>query len=251
MQHSTIPKNVRATFVVLVAGLALAGCVSVPNIALRPTPAQPIKRIALLQTPDPVPRNVGVIDLGGPAMMFGAVGGLIQGGVNYSHSKKFAAMLEKHPALSKLMMADVERSLTEDGYVVTVIKPQTPKPAADREKHGGSGTPIDADAVLFVQFGNVGYISGGFSLHYEPTVLVKAQLVDEQTKKYLYSRTFCVGFKMKIRHAVMLPADPQFRFSSFDDLMAHADKAVTGLDRCAQLAADRIGSDLRPGGPST
>ena len=82
-------------------------------------------------------------------------------------------------------------------------------------------------------------------MHYEPSVLVKARLLDAKTKKDIYFKTFCVGYKMKIENAVMLPADTRFRFGSFDDLMAHADEAVAGLVSCEELTANRIGWDLR------
>jgi hypothetical protein len=49
---------------------------------------------------------------------------------------------------------------------------------------------------------------------------------------------------MKVENAVQLPADPKYRFNSFDDLMAHVDGAVDGLVDCEKIAAMRMGSDL-------
>ena len=231
--------------VAALVSVAMAGCASVPNIEMLHASAAPIKRIALLQTLSPVPQRVLVMNMGGAAMAFGAVGGLIQGGVNADHSKQFAAILAKRPALSEEMMADVERSLKAVGYDVMVVRDQAPKQAADGKGDDYSGVHVDADAILSVWFGVVGYVSGGFSVHYEPSVLVKARLLDAKTKKDIYFKTFCVGYKMKIENAVMLPADTRFRFGSFDDLMAHADEAVAGLVSCEELTANRIGWDLR------
>jgi hypothetical protein len=231
-------KTVTALF-----SLALAGCASVPNIEMQHASASSIKRIALLKTPPP--QNVLVMNMGGGAMAFGAVGGLIQGGVNADHSKQFAAVLAKYPALSETVMTEVERSLKADGYDVIVVRDQAPKLAADGKGDDYSAVHVDADAILSVWFGVVGYVSGGFSVHYEPSVLVKARLLDAKTKKDIYFKTFCVGYKMKIENAVMLPADTRFRFGSFDDLMAHAEEAVAGLVSCEELTANRIGWDLR------
>lgn len=234
-----------AVTVTALISLALAGCVSVPNIEMPHASASSIKRIALLKTPTPVPRNVLVMNMGGAAMAFGVVGGLVQGGTNANHSKQFAAVLAKYPSLSEEMMADVERSLKADGYDVTVVRDQAPKPSADGKGDDYSAVHVDADAILSVWFGVVGYVSGPYSAHYEPAVIVKARLLDAKTKRDLYFKTFCVGYKMKIENAVMIPADPQYRFGSFDDLMARADDAVAGLLSCEKLTADRIGWDLR------
>lgn len=125
------------------------------------------------------------------------------------------------------------------------IRDQAPKQAAGGNGDGYSGVHVDADAILSVWFGVVGYVSGPYSGHYEPSMLVKARLLDAKTKKDLYFKTFCVGYKMKIENAVMLPADTRFRFGSFDDLIARADDAVAGVVSCEDLTASRIGSDLR------
>jgi outer membrane lipoprotein SlyB len=235
-------KNVTALVVALLS-LALAGCVSVPNIEMQHTSAAPIRRIALLKTAPP--RNVQVMNIGGAAMAFGAIGGAIQGGVNADHAKQFAAILAKQPALSEKIMTDVESSLKADGYEVIVVRDQAPKVAADGKSDDYSGVHVDADAILSVWFGVVGYMSSPYSAHYEPWVLVKARLLDAKTKKDLYFKTFCVGYKPKIENAVMLPADSRFRFGSFDDLIAHSDDAIAGIVSCEKLTADRIGSDLR------
>jgi hypothetical protein len=75
-------------------------------------------------------------------------------------------------------------------------------------------------------------------------VVIKARLLDARTKQDIYFKTFCVGYKMKVENAVQLPADPKYRFNSFDDLMAHVDGAVDGLVDCEKIAAMRMGSDL-------
>ena len=237
-------KTITTPLVALIS-LALAGCVSVPNIEMSRASGSSIKQIALLQTPSVVPRNVLVMNMGGATMAFGAVGGLIQGGVNADHSKQFASILGKHPALSEKIMTDVERNLKADGYDVIVVRDQAPKLAADRKDDDYSGVHVDADAILAVWFGVVGYVSGPYSGHYEPSVLVKARLLDAKTKKDLYFKTFCVGYKMKIENAVMLPADPKYRYKSFDDIMAHTSDAAAGLVNCEEITAKQIGLDLK------
>jgi hypothetical protein len=128
---------------------------------------------------------------------------------------------------------------------VTVAGDQKPKLAADGKSDDYSDVHVDADAILSIWFGVVGYMSSPYSTHYEPWVLVKARLLDAKTKKDIYFKTFCVGYKMKIENVVALPADPKYRYGSFDDLMAHTDDAAAGLVNCEEMVAKQIGSDLK------
>jgi len=226
------------------AAALLSGCASVPNIEADKAAATQIKRIAVLGIHEPA--NVQVANLGGAAGAFGLVGGLIQGTTNADHSKQFAeALQQRKQSLSEPMLAAVTQSLKEDGFEVMVAADQKPKLAADGKSDDYSDVHVDADAILSVWFGVVGYMSSPYSTHYEPWVLVKARLLDAKTKKDIYFKTFCVGYKMKIENVVPLPADPKYRYGSFDDLMAHTGDAAAGLVDCGEIVAKRIGADLK------
>ncbi len=230
--------------VVSIAEVLLSGCASVPNIEADKAAATQIKRIAVLGIREPA--NVQVVNLGGAAGAFGLVGGLIQGSTNADHSKQFVeAMRQRKTSLSEPMLAAVTQSLKDDGIEVTVAVDQKPKLAADGKSDDYSDVRVEADAILSVWFGVVGYMSSPYSTHYEPWVLVKARLLDAKTKRDIYFKTFCVGYKMKIENVVPLPADPKYRYGSFDDLMVHTSDAVAGLVDCEEIAAKRIGADLR------
>ncbi len=226
------------------AVLLLTGCVSVPNIEADKAATTQIKRIAVLGIHEP--GNIQVANLGGGAMAFGAIGGLIQGVTNVDHSKQFVEVLKQQKqSLSEPLERAVTEALKADGFEVTVARDQKPKLAADGKSDDYSEVHVDADAILSVWFGVVGYMSAPNSTHYEPWVLIKARLLDAKTKKDIYFKTFCVGYKMKIENAVMLPADPKYRYKSFDDLMAHTSDAAAGLVNCEEIAAKQIGLDLK------
>jgi hypothetical protein len=246
MKHLEIEKLSRSMILGPLLCLVIAGCASVPNIEADKSTANQIKSIAVLAINQP--RNVQVANIGGAAGAFGLVGGLIQGGTNADHAKQFADVLNKQKApLGETMLAGVEQSLKDAGYAVTVIRDQKVKLGADGKSDDYSDVHVDDDAILSVWFTVVGYMSSPYSTHYEPWVVIKARLLEAKTKKDIYYKTFCVGYKMKIENAVMLPADGRYRYASFDDLMARVNDAIAGLVNCEEIAAKHIGQDLKRG----
>jgi len=226
------------------ATLLFSGCVSAPSVDVDRTAATHIKRIAIIGIPEPA--NIQVANIGGAAAGFGLVGGLIQGATNADHSKAFAVPLrQRKPTLSAEMLSAIKQSLEADGFEVTMALDQKPKLAADGKSDDYSEIHVDADAILAVWFGVMGYMSPPNSTHYQPWVFIKARLLDARTKSDIYYKSFCVGYEMKIKNAVMLPADEKYRYGSFDELMAHATEATTGLVDCEEVTAKRIGLDLK------
>lgn len=227
-----------------VLSLAWGGCVSVPNVDIDRSASTPIKRIAVLGVREPA--NIQVANLGGAAGAFGLIGGLVQGATNADHSKQFAAVLTQQKiSFSETLLSAVEKSLKEDGIDVTLARDQKPKLAADGKSDDYSDVHVEADAILSLWFGVIGYMSPPNSTHYQPWVLIKARLLDAKTKKDIYYKTFCIGYEMKIKNAVLLPADDKYRYSSFDELMAHANDASAGLVNCAGITAKQIGLDFK------
>ncbi len=244
MNHLKIEKPSKITALGVVLCLLIAGCASVPNIEVDRNAANQIKSIAVLAIHQP--HNVQVANIGGAAGAFGLVGGLIQGGTNADHSKQFVDVLNKQKTpLAETLLTALEQSVKEDGFDVSVERVQKVKVAADGKSDDYTDIHVDADAILSVWFAAVGYISPPNSTHYVPWVAIKARLLDAKTKKDIYYKTFCVGYEMKIEHAVMLPADHKYRYASFDELMAHINDAIAGLLSSEEIAAKRIGQDLK------
>jgi len=228
----------------VLAMLLLSGCASVQNIDADKGAVGTTKRIALLGIHEP--RNVAIVNIGGAAGAFGLIGGLIQGDANASHSKDFVAKLKQQKvSLSEPLLEVVTQALKNDGYEVTVVRDQKPKLAADGKSDDYSNVHVDADAILSVWFGVAGYMSSPYSTHYEPWVAVNARLLDAKTKRDIYRKTFCIGYKAKVENAVFLPADPKYRYKSFDDIMANFSDATAGLIDCGQIAATQIAQDLK------
>ncbi|MGH7996343.1 MAG: hypothetical protein ACREFX_08335, partial [Opitutaceae bacterium] len=159
------------------ATFALCGCVSVSNIGPNKTSVTRMKRVAVLAIREP--RTFQVVNFGGAASAFGAIGGLVQGLTNAEHSKSFlAAMHRRKVSMAKPMLAALERSLRRDGYEVSVDDAQQPKKASDGGSADFSGIHVDADSILIVRLVTVGYMSPPDSVHYEPWVLIQARMLD-------------------------------------------------------------------------
>lgn len=228
----------------MLAMFLFAGCASVPDVQVDKSVGAQIKSIAVLSIYQP--HNVQVANIGGAAGAFGLVGGLIQGGTNVDHSKQFVDVLNQQKTqFSEVLLEGIEQSLNNDGFDVSVERVQKVKIAADGKGDDYTDIHVDADAILAVWFAVVGYISPPSATHYEPWVVIKARLLDSKTKKDLYYKTFCVGYEMKMKNAVLLPAASRYRYASFDDLMVHINEAIEGLLNCEEIAAKRIGLDLK------
>lgn len=144
------------------------------------------------------------------------------------------------------MLADLVRAIGEDGFQESVERTQYPKKSADGKSDDYSAVQVGADAILCVWFGATGYTSSSLSIHYVPTLYVSARLIDAKTKQDIYFKVFCVGYKWHgLGNVVELDADPRYRYVSYDELMAKLDESFAGLVSCADVAAVRVGSDLR------
>lgn len=241
----TRPATSLPVLLAAIVGLLLGGCVSAPNVDLDAAHRSTLHRIALLGIPEPA--QVQVANIGGAAGAFGIIGGLAQAASNNEHAKGFtAALRQQHVAFAPQLAADLTRALEADGYVVVDAHDQHPKLAADRKSDDFSGIHVNADAILAVWYTAFGYVSQPMSTHYQPWIVVKARLLNARTKKDLYDKTFMVGWRLKIKNAIYVPADPKFQFKWYTDVMAHVTDAANGLLDSQALVANRIGADLKP-----
>jgi hypothetical protein len=224
--------------------LLLTGCVSAPNVDVDKAAASRIKRIAILAMPEPGQKEIVVWKMGGGAAL-GLIGALIEVETANKYSKQFASVLEKRVRpLSEGMLSNLADSLAKDGYQTVVVRGQWPKLTSDKKSADFTEVHVDADAILCVSLSVTGYVSRISSQYYEPWVVINAELVDARTRQALYRKTINVGCEFKIKNVVHIPADAQYRFESFDDLMLHVDYAIAGLENCDRSAAARIATDL-------
>jgi hypothetical protein len=79
-----------------------------------------VNSIAFLQVNEPHGENV--VNLGGGAVAFGLVGGLVQAGINVSHSNTYTQKVAEQKILFAPLASDgIISRLTTDGYQVVKL----------------------------------------------------------------------------------------------------------------------------------
>jgi len=227
----------------LVASLVFSGCASVPRVDPDKAALTSARSIALLRVQEP--RGVEVANPGGAAGAFGLIGGIVQGVNNSNRTEEFVSALhQRNRSLAAPLTARLAESLGKAGYQVTITD-QQPKPSADKKSDDFSAITVKEDLILLVWVGHTGYISEPSSLSYQPWILVTARALDARTKRDVYWKTFTVGWEMKIKQVVNIPADERYRFKSQPEIMERLDEAITGLIESHNLAAQAIVADLK------
>jgi hypothetical protein len=99
--------------------------------------------------------------------------------------------------------------------------------------------------MLLVWIDTAGFANSALSnlpyvTHYEPWLVVRARLLDAQTKRVLGRTDIQVGFKRPFFHLQHIPLEPKYKFGNFKDVQEHGDLAVQALIDAAGLAAQRV-----------
>lgn len=226
----------------MVLSLVFSGCASVPRVDPDKAALQSVRSIALLRVQEP--RAVEVANIGGTAGAFGMIGGIVQAVNNGNRTEEFvSALRQRNQSLAEPLTIKLRDLLQEAGYQVNVSD-QQPKPSTDKKSDDFSAITVTEDLILLVWIGRTGYISEPYSLSYEPWVFLTVRALDARTKRDVYWKSFTVGYNMKIKQAVNIPADARYRFKSHPEIMQRLDEAITGLIESHNLAAQAIVADL-------
>jgi len=102
------------------------------------------------------------------------------------------------------------------------------------------------DAVLRVYLNEVGMSSARFSRDYVPRVDLSAYLVRGETEESLYSETLYYGADATGSKASWsVPANPDHRWSSFNELVEHSQDVAQSYDHAVKALATRIAQNIR------
>jgi hypothetical protein len=234
------------TWILLVIVLSsLVSCASVPKQAFDKKDAAPVKRIALLQVAEP--NDYLVQNMGGAAMAFGLIGGLIAAADASSKSDLFTQKMKEQKLTLRGQMAQaIAERLNAQGYEVVYLSDQRPRVKEDKNADY-SQIKTDADAILDVWFTVVGYLSPQGSPDYQPWIGTVARLVAANDGSQLYFQSFNYGAKLGYSRDTIeyLPAESKYAYRSFDALMTNSDEAIQGLRQGIPPITTRIIEQLR------
>ena len=226
----------------LFATFLLASCASTPNISLEKTKTGPITTVALLRVTES--QYFQVQNLSGLSALGGAIGGAIAAAGQADRTKQFADAYNAGPTrLSASLVDDLQREFIASGKQVSYMADEFAKlkDKADDYSH----LQTDKDVILSVWFGAVGYVADGvIDAPYEPWMVVNVRLLQGKTKEILSQKTYTAGYKSKLDGAVFVPCAKDYRFDTFEKLMADFAGSVRALSECEKAIARQAVQDL-------
>lgn len=145
--------------------------------------------------------------------------------------------------MGRKLTAALVRQLAVQGYEAQVVEVASERPA--QSVIDESKLP-PTDAVLRVELNEVGMYSARFSRDYVPRVNLSAYLVRGETEDSLYSETLYYGADATNEKASWsVPANPDHRWSSFNELFEHPQEVARSYDHAVNALATRIAQNIR------
>lgn len=226
------------------AALVLSGCATTfPNQPLSPAVQSEVETIRVLPMRE---SEVSLRVFNHTGYSFGLIGAVI---VEMDMSRKQSWLQEQVEANGfdhvSLFKGDFDKHMEDQGY--EVIWPETVMETDDSEVRRSRwgfrrqyGTmPEDADAVLDMNFGFVGYAAAGSGsgAPYRPTAVVMFRLIDREGREVLGSEQVIYNNVFNSPEAITLEPDGHFVYEDFDALEKAEDDALEGLHLAMQEAA--------------
>lgn len=228
----------------LLVSILATGCATVERAPLSPEAKSRIKTVALVAVDEPEKYFLipGQMPAGSALYMFGALGGLVLGGIEASRAESAtneftAAVKPTHPDVARHWNDSIAESLQTKGYVVTRL-PRLSKKHGEKEL---DCTPMAGkfDAVLLTS------ISAGYAVEssVEPRVVALVRLASSNCTDTHFSDGYLYSAR-PIGEYTHIERDPKFAFASRDALMADPQTAKqalrTGLAEIARRAASAL-----------
>lgn len=239
-----VNRVVRALLTTLLCALLVA-CANPPKVALNAETKQSIRRVAIVDVPEPTSyyMHPGAAPGGAALYVFGALGGAILGAIEVSRyesaTAKFTSAVQPlNPGLSTVVLAQIEQGLTAKGY--QVIRVPAPPKTSDGKGYDLSKIEADHDAIL------VTTLSAGYAVDsgaVVPRISLSASLHPGQGGDKLFSDAYIYGTE-KLGEMVFIKSDRKYTLPSLDAVYTSTEVAVEGLRAGAEKVAQRFVADL-------
>lgn len=228
---------------VFTAFAALLGCAGT-NYQQYDAKRDPVHSIALLTVPNP--SQYQVVDWGGKASLFGAVGGVATQVSARTMSQAFtAAVKTARFDYGREMQATITERLRRAGFAVMQVS--VPRTAPEKPLSDYTNVPTaGADALLDIDARVVGYSSYNITdPELRPHIHVDVRLVSAKTKFVLYSEQILFGYHNPYLSATQLPSSKRYYYKTFNAVMANKSQAMQGLKSGMEAIADHIVARLK------
>ncbi len=223
----------------VVLGLVLGACASLPKQAFNKAANQDVKTIVVLEPAGQTEYEVA--NLGHAGMGFGLIGGLIAAADIQSKTNRFTALMkEREFTLASEFHSALVSELQNAGYSIKTQALKRPKPAW---LENYTALDQEADAYLDTDVRSGYYAASGAS-DYVPTVRSRVRLVKKATKDVLYQDFIAYGYENRFDRAVSIAAEQKYFFKDFAALEADADRALEGMRHGLPLVAKHIAENL-------
>lgn len=238
-----MPRIFRST-ISMVLILFLAACGSVPKMPFNEDAKKSTKTIAIVEASEPEQYFLRIKQLAGGSALyaFGALGGLILGGIeagraSNSNTEFNTALAPHNPKIAALWNEELLRAIESKGYAVTKL-PALPK-TADGRQVDCSMIQGKFDAVL------ISSITGGYSLisNAEPQVVAEAKLLSDSCQKTIYSESLAYGASQN-KTETFIERAVEFSFPSREDLFSNIPKASQALRTGTTELAKRVATEF-------
>ncbi|MEI7613977.1 MAG: hypothetical protein WCK63_13835 [Betaproteobacteria bacterium] len=227
-----------------VSGCAHQKIVEVKNIDS--TDRAKIKKIALLRINAPQQVTIRNQTVATSAAVSGVIGYLIEGTANEDYTKQYVSELNKQKVtFVPELAAAIQKELKNNGYQVEYLENQFARLKEDKTVDY-SGINTDADAILNVFYGRVGYASP-IGQKYSPWVNIAAVMIDPKTQNRMFSTNMVVhpnADKQPKGNVIYLMPKSVDQFSSFEEIMSSfkvsTDAIIEEEEKIAVLIAQQL-----------
>jgi hypothetical protein len=231
-------------FLHLIIGITafiFTGCMQTPNVNFNAQMNRDIKTIAIVP-----PKNIKEINIfyyNHPGMSFGLAGGLIAAAEFSSKTSTYNKLIQSAKFdVNKYFLSKLAYYLKKEKYKVKLL-PVDPK---RDNKYLKQYPEVDANAYLDILLLEVGYIAGGPSAKYKPTVKISARLVKKSDKSIVYDKYLATGENFALAEEVdYIETDMQDSYEDFESLKKNAHKSVNGLKKALDKVAKRLALALK------
>jgi hypothetical protein len=239
-------KNTLISVVLLLS--LLSGCASYQPIPLKADVKAQVRSVAIVEAPEPEKQYVlGAASVpGGFALYaFGALGGLVLGGIEAARMETQAsnlttAMKPFAPQVNAVMREAVAQQLKARGIEVSFIAP--PKMKSDDRTPDYASLNLQSRFILEPVVTMVGYRLNGGSL--QPMLAARVRLLDSSGQTVHYAEVYGYGSMLnnKFNH---VESDSKYSYGELDQLYANGKSAAEALTVGATGIGERIGRALQ------